>query len=97
MRLFSRLADRHGTEHVAVNTRLCVSCGECVEACPGRVLKVINILGHSHVHVVRRKDCLGCLKCVRACPQGAIRACNPAMSGPEGASRRARPEGQRGI
>lgn len=62
------------TAFIAVATRLCQACGQCVEACPQGVLTMISLPGHRHVHVSRAEQCKGCLRCVRACQAGAIQA-----------------------
>ncbi len=66
---------RHNqTSHIAIDTRLCESCGKCVEACPVGVLGLLPFRFHRHVRVNHGELCKGCLKCVRACVQGAIRS-----------------------
>jgi ferredoxin len=65
---------RHGTGFIALNTRLCQACWECVHACPQAVLGKVVFLWHRHAHVDRADDCTGCRKCLRSCKHGAITA-----------------------
>ncbi|MBN1321231.1 MAG: 4Fe-4S binding protein [Thermoleophilia bacterium] len=67
-----RSRPRHGTDHVAADTRLCEACGECVEACPRGVLSVKGPSFHRHVRFDHPEECRGCGKCVEACPHGAM-------------------------
>jgi len=72
VRLHSPRLRHDRTAHIAVDTRLCVACGTCVDACPREVLGMIALLRHRHVHVDHADRCRGCLKCVRSCQNGAI-------------------------
>ena len=71
------MARRHiKTEYLDIDKDKCTACGECVEECSNRVLKVVGIkvlIDHQHINVVKPEDCTGCLSCVEACPEGAIR------------------------
>ena len=71
------MARRHiKTEYLDIDKDKCTACGECVEECSNRVLKVVGIkvlIDHQHINVVKPEDCIGCLSCVEACPEGAIR------------------------
>jgi 2-oxoglutarate ferredoxin oxidoreductase subunit delta len=71
------VARRHiKTEYLDIDKDKCTACGECVEVCPNKVLKVVGIkfiIHHQHINVVKPEDCTGCLSCVEACPEGAIR------------------------
>lgn len=61
------------TEFVALDTRACEVCWECVEACPDGVLGKVD-LGrvHRHARIADAEACTGCLKCVRVCEAGAL-------------------------
>jgi NAD-dependent dihydropyrimidine dehydrogenase PreA subunit len=54
--------------HPLIDTEECISCGQCVEACPTDVLE----LGDDSAEVVNEEDCIACASCLEACPTGAI-------------------------
>jgi NAD-dependent dihydropyrimidine dehydrogenase PreA subunit len=63
------------TEYLNIDKGKCKACGECVDKCPNKVLKVVGlkfIIQHKHVKVVRPDNCSGCLSCEEACSEGAI-------------------------
>ena len=47
----------------------CVGCGECVEACPGNLIKLDD---EGLARMRRPRDCWGCTSCLKACPAGAV-------------------------
>jgi DNA-directed RNA polymerase subunit D len=51
---------------VAINEKLCDSCGKCVEICPKRVL--VNV--GKKVKIRNIRECTLCQDCVDACPKG---------------------------
>ena len=54
---------------IRIDKGSCVGCGECVEACPGNLIK----LGGDGLAEMRRpRDCWGCTSCLKACPAGAV-------------------------
>lgn len=54
---------------IVIDKRLCNLCGECVNVCPRKVLKVEG----GEVKVVKLLDCSLCQDCEKGCPQQAIR------------------------
>jgi 2-oxoglutarate ferredoxin oxidoreductase subunit delta len=61
------------TQFVALDTRACEACWECVEACPNGVLRMHTIGRlHRHARIADADACSGCLKCVRVCEAGAL-------------------------
>ena len=54
--------------HPVISGDDCISCGDCVEACPCNVLE----LGAEHAEVTDGDSCIGCGSCMGACPVGAI-------------------------
>lgn len=72
MGIFDKLRDRHMTAYITINTRNCVACWECFNACPKQVFGKIDFLGHRHIKIKNASACIGCNKCVRVCQHGAI-------------------------
>ena len=68
---------RHNnTAHVTLETRRCVGCGECAQACPKKVIGMTDLPMHRHAHMEQPDLCVGCLKCVKACRNEALTASN---------------------
>lgn len=55
-------------KHAHVNTKVCVSCGACIELCPLQAIQTPN----GCFAVVDENRCVGCGKCSRICPTGCI-------------------------
>ena len=62
----------HATRFIAVNTKLCEACAECVHSCPQGVLGMVAFWWHRHVRIEQGDACAGCRKCLRACRHGAL-------------------------
>ncbi len=56
---------------IHIDSDLCVSCGACVEICPGSLLARRAADGKAVVRYP--KDCWGCASCLKVCPARAIR------------------------
>ena len=54
---------------IKINTDLCVSCGSCIEACPGNLIKFNE---DSTAFIKYPKDCWGCSSCIKECGVNAI-------------------------
>lgn len=61
------------TRHVHVDRRKCTACGKCAASCKHGVLEIIDIRGHTHIHVRHADKCHGCMKCADVCPNGAFK------------------------
>ncbi|MBY8982488.1 MAG: DUF362 domain-containing protein [Candidatus Lokiarchaeota archaeon] len=48
---------------------LCIKCGDCVEICPAKAIKIIE----SNFPQIDRKTCISCLCCSELCSQQAIK------------------------
>lgn len=69
-----------------INRSLCIGCGECVNACPDKLIKLIDIdqkvvISCKHAELIGEKQnvsefcgvgCTKCGKCVSICPTGAL-------------------------
>lgn len=53
---------------VVVDKAVCAGCGDCVEACPSEILKMIA--GKAEV-TKSSDDCMDCEACVTVCSCGA--------------------------
>ena len=63
---------------IMIYGKSCVGCGECLNACLGKLHKFDDKL-----HTVDRVSCNGCGKCASACVSGAITLCGKEMSAAE--------------
>ena len=54
----------------------CIRCGRCVESCPYRCIRLLDIRHGVHAGTpliaVERIPCYLCMKCVTVCPTGAL-------------------------
>lgn len=53
---------------VTINPKKCDACGECVKACPKKILQVKD----GKLEITEILKCTLCKDCVKACPKGAI-------------------------
>jgi Fe-S-cluster-containing hydrogenase component 2 len=51
-----------GTNYVRRDTRLCQACWNCLDVCPVRVLRKIDIGRHRHIRTWNSRACNGCKK-----------------------------------
>lgn len=51
-----------------VDEMLCTGCGACIDACPMKILEIID----GQCKMVNNMICLECGMCLRACPEEAI-------------------------
>lgn len=54
---------------IAIEKMSCVGCGQCVEVCPGNLIKIEE----GKAVIKREKDCWGCTSCLKECKTGAIK------------------------
>lgn len=54
---------------IKIQQEPCIGCGQCVEVCPGNLIK-INPLHKAEIR--RARDCWGCTSCIKVCPVHAI-------------------------
>ena len=54
---------------IQIQTEKCIGCRQCIEVCPGNLIK-INPKGKAYIRCVR--DCWGCTSCLKECRVGAI-------------------------
>lgn len=75
---------------IHIDEGLCRGCGQCVEVCPGNLIKR-DPRGKALLR--RPKDCWGCVSCLKACAFGAISFRLGAELGGMGSSMRTREDG----
>jgi 2-oxoglutarate ferredoxin oxidoreductase subunit delta len=58
---------------VTIDIEKCKGCGDCVDACPGQQLALVEENGKKYaVFNGSPDDCLGCLACQEGCAEGAV-------------------------
>ncbi len=60
------------TKYIELNTKNCIACWKCTEACPKEVFGKVKVLWHKHIRIINRDNCIGCLKCTRVCTSEAL-------------------------
>lgn len=53
---------------IRINADRCVGCFQCIEVCPGSLIKENN----KKAYIKYPRDCWGCVSCVKECRFGAI-------------------------
>lgn len=53
---------------IRINKEKCVSCGRCIDACPGNLLELAE--GKADIRIP--EDCWGCTSCMKYCSQSAL-------------------------
>lgn len=53
---------------IRIDETKCVGCRQCVEVCPGNLIKVIE----KKAFIKHIEDCWGCTSCIKTCPVNAI-------------------------
>lgn len=71
---------RKTTAYVAMNSRFCMACWECVEKCPKNVIGKTGLFLHRHVVFKNADACVGCGKCIKNCPHGVFFKLNKTVS-----------------
>ena len=72
-----------GSGRLRINEEKCTACGLCVQACPKRLIELINKKKRTHVvcrsyergqvcNKICKVSCIACTRCVKACKQNAI-------------------------
>ncbi len=64
MRIYPRLFHRE-RKYLQLNSRLCIACWNCIEACPRQVFGKIDMGFHRHARLENPQNCNGCKACVR--------------------------------
>ena len=54
---------------VKINRSKCVGCRQCVEVCPGNLIKIGS---DRTAYIPHERDCWGCTSCIKECRFGAI-------------------------
>ena len=62
------LPARKARRSMAIDPKLCNSCGMCRRACPAKAIEK-----RERHHEIQKGDCLVCMECSRVCKQKAIR------------------------
>lgn len=60
---------------IVIDRELCKGCGNCIEACPVKVIamtKEFNNVGYFIASLVDGGKCTGCAICANMCPEIAI-------------------------
>lgn len=54
---------------IRIKQEKCVGCKNCVEVCPGNLIKLGS---DKKAFIKHERDCWGCTSCIKACPIQAI-------------------------
>jgi MinD superfamily P-loop ATPase len=60
------------TKYIQFDKHKCEACWKCIENCPKKVFRKVNIFGHKHSHIFQPNNCKGCKKCITVCDFKAI-------------------------
>jgi 2-oxoglutarate ferredoxin oxidoreductase subunit delta len=71
------------TPFVQLDTRKCKACWKCLEDCPNKVIRKIDLPWHKHALIVNSDKCTGCLKCINACEYDCYSIIDEAKHGAE--------------
>lgn len=69
--LFARDKLENDPMIAAVDAKRCVGCGKCIQVCPFKAIKEVDLRGDPKAEVIETV-CQGCGLCTATCPQGAI-------------------------
>jgi 2-oxoglutarate ferredoxin oxidoreductase subunit delta len=72
MRLKSLRNPQSQTAHVQLDTRKCIACWKCLDACKKKIIGRVNLPWHKHARIVNAEGCNGCLSCIRQCEADAF-------------------------
>jgi NAD-dependent dihydropyrimidine dehydrogenase PreA subunit len=58
---------------VTIDIDKCKACGDCVEACPGQAITMVEEDGKKYaMYSGSPDDCLGCMSCQEGCAEEAV-------------------------
>jgi ferredoxin len=55
-----------------VNVTICTGCGQCVAACPHKIITLETIRFHKNAVITHPELCNACGWCIKACPVTAL-------------------------
>lgn len=72
MNKFLSFRNRAKTAFVSIDTSKCIACWKCINLCPRKIIRKIDLPWHKHIIFDSADLCSGCYRCVFICKSNAL-------------------------